>query len=290
MKFRSIVNDVSQRFLVSMAGRCTALVLSMWLAACSTGGDGSMQRPASGALRDQASKGINEPFDTGTEVSGTLPRPRILQSSRALQCVPYARAHSSFNIRGDAWTWWERAAEDHRRDHRPAIGSILVLKKTERLQFGHLAVVSRLINERRILVDHANWLNRGQIHQNIPVEDVSAANDWSLVRVWYVPGNTLGLGRYPAHGFIHPNHQRRLELRRPFMRGPDVRLLQEALLEKGYNLVPDSIFGKETETALSRYQASMNLPANGVASEATLKSLKLGYRPPQAGSMVNAKN
>ena len=81
---------------------------------------------------------------------------------------------------------------------------MLVLRRTERLEYGHLAVVTRVINSRQVLVDHANWLNRGRIHRSAPVIDVSPANDWSAVRVWYIPGNTLGARTYPAHGFIHP--------------------------------------------------------------------------------------
>jgi hypothetical protein len=36
------------------------------------------------------------------------------------------------------------------------------------------------------------------------VEDVSAANDWSLIRVWYARVNDFGASNYPAYGFIHP--------------------------------------------------------------------------------------
>ena len=81
---------------------------------------------------------------------------------------------------------------------------MLVLRRSERLEYGHPAVVTRVINSRQVLVDHANWLNRGRIHRYAPVIDVSPAKDWSVVRVWYIPGNKLGARAYPAHGFIHP--------------------------------------------------------------------------------------
>ena len=134
--------------------------------------------------------------------------PRMVAAGGFLQCVPYARRLTGLEIRGDAWTWWQTAASRFERDSRPAIGSILVLRKTGRLRYGHLSVVTGLVSNREILVEHANWLNRGRIHKDIPVRDVSPNNDWSAVRVWYVPGQTLGARTYPAHGFIHP--QRRI--------------------------------------------------------------------------------
>jgi hypothetical protein len=86
----------------------------------------------------------------------------------------------------------------------PGIGSVLVLKRTSRLRLGHLAVVKAILNDREIVVDQANWLNRGRIHLNIPVQDISARNDWSAVRVWYAPGGNYGSRTYPVQGFIHP--------------------------------------------------------------------------------------
>lgn len=129
---------------------------------------------------------------------------QIVATSRHLECVPYARSVSGIGIRGDAWTWWNTAQGRYRRGERPSIGAILVLRRTSRLNGGHLAVVSEVRSHREIVVQHANWLNNGNIHLNTPVRDESAANDWSLVRVWYTPGRTYGASRYAAHGFIYP--------------------------------------------------------------------------------------
>jgi len=128
----------------------------------------------------------------------------MIAGPQPLQCVPYARALSGLEIRGDAWTWWPAAEGRYLRGPTPQVGSVLVLKKTDRLRRGHLAVVTRVLGPRAVLAEHANWLNRGMIHRNVPVVDVSPANDWSQVRLWYVPGNHLGAHVYPAYGFIHP--------------------------------------------------------------------------------------
>lgn len=134
----------------------------------------------------------------------TRPRPAILSNGRRLECVPYARKLSQIALRGNAWTWWNKAKGQYRRGAEPAAGSVIVLSKTRRLRYGHLAYVAAVLNEREILVHQANWLNRGRIHRYTPVRDVSKNNDWSVVQVWYTPGQRYGSGRYPTYGFIYP--------------------------------------------------------------------------------------
>lgn len=129
--------------------------------------------------------------------------PRIVRASRKLQCVPYARRHVDIALRGEAWTWWNAARGRYDRGRQPQTGSLLVLKRRGNSR-GHLAVVTRIVGPREIIVNHANWLNRGRIHLGTPVRDVSAGNDWSAVRVWYIPGKTWGRSIRPAYGFIYP--------------------------------------------------------------------------------------
>ncbi len=130
--------------------------------------------------------------------------PRIVEASAPLQCVPYARELSGIRIRGDAWTWWQAADGRYRRSDRPEVGAVLVLARSKRIDGGHLAVVTEVLNEREVVVRHANWLNRGRIHLDTPVRDVSPGNDWSAVRLWYTPAATWGARRYAVAGFIMP--------------------------------------------------------------------------------------
>ena len=123
------------------------------------------------------------------------------------QCAPYAREVSGIQIRGNANTWWGQAAGRYERGRAPRNGSVLVLTRTSRLPQGHLAVVSRVVSAREVRVDHANWASgaaRGRAARDQPVMDVSPANDWSLVRVWYPRINDWGASNYPAYGFVHP--------------------------------------------------------------------------------------
>jgi len=143
-------------------------------------------------------------LDHGQASKQSRPSPRIVKGAPGLQCVPYARKHSGRPIRGDAWTWWNQAKGKYQRAGKPAVGSVLVIDRTGTNKYGHLAVVIRIVNNREIIVNHANWLNKGRIHLDTPVRDVSARNDWSAVKFWYTPANVLGKTTYPVSGFIYP--------------------------------------------------------------------------------------
>ena len=134
---------------------------------------------------------------------GANASPVIIATASPLQCVTYARRLTGVDLRGDAWTWWQNARGKYGRSSKPKRGSILVLQRTDHLRYGHLAVVTRVRGPREILVEHANWLNRGQIHKHQIVRDVSVKGDWSAVKVWYTPGKTMGKRTYSVSGFIH---------------------------------------------------------------------------------------
>jgi surface antigen len=120
------------------------------------------------------------------------------------ECVPYARARSGISIHGDANTWWAQAAGRYSREASPLLGSVMVLTGYASDGRNHLAVVSELISDREIRIDHANWLNDGNIYTDDPVIDVSADNDWSSVRVWNARTRAWGTRIYLVEGFIGP--------------------------------------------------------------------------------------
>lgn len=130
--------------------------------------------------------------------------PRVTDYSARLQCVPYARNASGIEIYGDANTWWSRAAGRYPRSSTPAPGSVFVMRGYRDNSRGHVAVVTHIESSRVIRVDQANWLNGGEVSVSVPVLDVSANNDWSEVRVWYIPDAHWGGRTYRADGFIHP--------------------------------------------------------------------------------------
>jgi hypothetical protein len=130
--------------------------------------------------------------------------PRVADYGANLQCVPFAREVSGIAIYGDANTWWRQAAGRYPRSHSPAPGAVIVMRGYNDPARGHVAVVRRIESDRIIVVDQANWLNGGEISVGVPVLDVSPANDWSEVRVWYIPGAHWGGRVYDVEGFIHP--------------------------------------------------------------------------------------
>ncbi|SFP37336.1 CHAP domain-containing protein [Sphingomonas rubra] len=123
------------------------------------------------------------------------------------QCVPFAREASGIAIYGDAWTWWDQADGRYARGHKPRQGAVIVFAKTDRLRLGHVAVVSRVVEKRVLMLTHANWSRqngeRGHAEQDVTLYDVSPRNDWSSVKVWYRDSNGLGGGIYPVEGFIY---------------------------------------------------------------------------------------
>lgn len=119
------------------------------------------------------------------------------------QCVPYARQISGVAIRGDAHTWWGQAAGRYARGTAPKPGAVLAFTSTRRMPLGHVAMVSRIVSDREVLLTHANWSRRGGIERDVRAVDVSANGDWSMVRVWYGPLGNLGSSANPAHGFIY---------------------------------------------------------------------------------------
>src|SRR5688572_3625834 len=167
-------------------GRLAALLL---LAGCAT------PRPAPVAV----SVPVPPPQQQKTQLA-------LLQTYRVspgigTQCVPYARTRSGIKIFGDAYTWWNSAEGQYARGNLPLVGSVLVLSKTKRLRRGHVGVVTAIVSEREIRLDHANW-QPGAIITNMAVMDVSAANDWTQLRFWNKDTRKWG-AVYPASGFVY---------------------------------------------------------------------------------------
>lgn len=119
------------------------------------------------------------------------------------QCAPFARSVSGIAIHGDAGTWWGQAAGRYDRGETPVEGAVMAFEPTRRMRVGHVAMVSRVVSDREVLLTHANWSRRGRVETDVRAVDVSAAGDWSLVKVWYGPNGGLGTSSYPVKGFIY---------------------------------------------------------------------------------------
>jgi surface antigen len=137
--------------------------------------------------------------------SSTSARARHYAGGGGISCVPFARSDSGISVPGNAWQWWENAAGVYARGRVPESGSVLTFRANGRMRLGHVAVVSRVINPREVEVEHANWAGSGVwggVARNVPVVDVSEANDWTAVRVGLGRGKEFG-SVYPTYGFIY---------------------------------------------------------------------------------------
>jgi hypothetical protein len=132
--------------------------------------------------------------------------PTIVRVGKHLNCVEFARVRSGVALSGNAGAWWDNARGHYERDRAPAPGAVMVFSVTRKMRGGHVAVVKKVLSEREILIDHANWMNDGRIYLNARVVDVSDANDWSKVRVWNgIGGGQMGNRVYPIKGFVAPS-------------------------------------------------------------------------------------
>jgi surface antigen len=133
------------------------------------------------------------------------PAKRGATRSYGISCVPYARQVSGINVTGNAWQWWNNASGLYARGDQPEVGSVLNFRANGRMRLGHVAVVTRVINTREVVVDHANWPSGGRagsVSRDVAIVDVSEANNWSAVRVELDRDGTFG-SVYPTYGFIY---------------------------------------------------------------------------------------
>lgn len=133
----------------------------------------------------------------------TIGSPAFAQSSRFLQCVTYARAVSDVDLRGNAYTWWSQAEGRYARGDTPREGAVMAMPSFGDMRNGHVAKVSKVISDRVILLDHANWSRPGMVERNVRAIDVSEKGDWSRVRIWHAGTGDMGITSYPVSGFIY---------------------------------------------------------------------------------------
>jgi hypothetical protein len=107
---------------------------------------------------------------------------------------------TGIHLDGNAASWWPHAEGRYERGNQPSIGAILVFKPFAGMRVGHVAVVSRVVGPREVLVDQANWV-RGRVTKSMSVVDASPANDWTSVKVQFA--GTHGRPN-PTYGFIYP--------------------------------------------------------------------------------------
>lgn len=179
--------------LLAAAPRLSALCAALALCtACASTNPGVTMLSAE---PDLIQPGLNPAFVSTAVANAKAKRARGIK----VWCVPFARDASGVEIKGNAGTWWDQAKGKFARGSDPVVGSVMAFSATRKLPKGHVAVVSAVVNDREILIDHANWTS-SQVSLGMAVVDVSPQNDWSVVKVASAP-NSFGRP-YPIDGFI----------------------------------------------------------------------------------------
>lgn len=206
----------------------------------------------------------------------------------ATDCVRTVRAISDFSLQGDAWMWWARAEGVHERDKRPSVGSVLVFKRRSHMNRGHVSLVSRVVDRRTIEVDHS-WLDGRGLRRGQRVIDVSAANDWSAVRVWHEPTAQYGQTVYPIYGFILPTparHRDRIEVAEaPYTAVPPrraaVRRAPVVVADAGFQTVSATPTRKPAEKPGSTVVTPRRKPTVANAAPGAIRIAALPAHKPQ---------
>ncbi|WP_253913121.1 CHAP domain-containing protein [Pseudoruegeria sp. HB172150] len=150
---------------------------------------------ACGKVREIESPSVNDELVSRAVIIAS----EMNSAGQRVWCVPFARNASGIDIHGNANTWWRQSAGVYERGHAPIPGAVMAFSGTGKLPMGHIAVVSEIVSDREILIDHANW-SRNQVSLDMSVIDVSRGNDWSSVRVMSNPGAYGSV--YRIDGFI----------------------------------------------------------------------------------------
>ena len=146
------------------------------------------------------------------------PRSGSSQEIHATNCALYARDVTGLDLQGNAGAWWEEAEGRYGRGHQPAPGAVLVFKPSRFMPSGHVAVVARVLGNREILVDQANWIH-GRVTRGMAVFDASPGNDWSVVQVEELQSHTYGRQNL-TYGFVYAKAPPALDRIETAARGP----------------------------------------------------------------------
>ncbi len=134
------------------------------------------------------------------------PQPAVRQVYAGISCVPFVRNETGMAVSGNANKWWDNASGLYARGQSPERGSVMAFRANPRMRLGHVAMVTKIVNDREVEIDHANWAGpggrKGSVSRGVRVVDVSDRNDWTAVRVELGRGGDFG-SVYPTYGFIY---------------------------------------------------------------------------------------
>ena len=75
------------------------------------------------------------------------------EAQARLQCVTYARQIGEVQLSGNGRDWWGNAEGVYARGAAPRPGAVLAFRGTSAMPYGHVAVVSKVVDDRHILIN-----------------------------------------------------------------------------------------------------------------------------------------
>ena len=144
---------------------------------------------------------------------------------------------------------------------------------------GETKWMERYVEVRRAwLAGHSNTLLRKTVYRMDALKALIDDKRWDLDLPLTVRGIEISepvLSGPPLRASAAVAEERLLRLRQPFMRGEDVRAVQEALAAKSHDLEIDGVFGPGTRDAVLRFQEAEGLTPDGMVGPATRSRLGL---------------
>lgn len=140
--------------------------------------------------------------------------------------------------------------------------------------------VTDYVNERKDwLATNPNPLLRQTVYRMTTFQDLIGADKWDLNLPFPVRGVLLDedvlTGGTPVRASAQDEDERTLLLLTPPLRGNDVKELQQRLVDAGFSVTVDGVFGSRTDDAVKRFQQSQGLKADGIVGPVTRTALGL---------------
>ena len=134
-----------------------------------------------------------------------------------------------------------------------------------------------IATRRNWLATHTNKLLHRTVYRMDSLQALIDGGAWDLALPLTVRGVRIDEDVLAAPLRVSAEEEgvRVLKLRRPFMRGEDVKALQEALKAAGITVSVDGIFGPGTESAIIAFQFKNGLTVDGIAGPATQAAVGL---------------
>ena len=145
-------------------------------------------------------------------------------------------------------------------------------------QLGERNWIAQYIGVRRQwLTTHKTVLLRKTVYRMDALFDLIQINNWDLSMPFYVRGIRVDEGALkPVLPRASAQEDERVVfLQTPNLRGEDVKEVQQALLDKGYQIKVDGIFGEKTENIVKQFQGRAKLKMDGIVGPATRAALGL---------------